>query len=113
MDKIRLNWTEVQFSENIENIFEVLITSWVEDIKDGNFSLIPGSLKEAKEVVYKASREWMAIAPYGRRTEWEVYCGAPRVAFALVRDDVMEELVDELFIGKDEVIEISMRMNWM
>ena len=113
MDKAKLNWTEVQFSENIENIFEVLITSWVEDIKDGNYELVPGTLQEAKEVIYKASKEWTAIAPYGRRTEWEVYHGAPRVAFALVRDDVMKELIDELFTGKDEVMEISIRMNWM
>lgn len=113
MDKPELNIHEQAFAENIDIVFEIMVHEWLEDLRDGNRKLIPGSTTEAKKEILRIGKEWLAILPYSKKTEYEMHRSEIKIPWILIRNDIIERYIDELFINIDEAIELGLMAGWI
>jgi len=113
MNRSEFNLHENRFILNIDLVFSIIIHEWLEDIKDGNNQLVPKTLDEAKEKILTLSKELIIIPPSYKTEEINIYFNELRIPWALIREDMIRLYISNLFIDKNEVIELGLMAGWI
>lgn len=108
------NLHEESYFEHVDLVFAISIHEWLNDFKEGNQVIIPKSITEAKEIIKQRSKTWFIYKSSNIEAlkEYVIQLETPHYNFNFIREEIVTEHINDLFIDKVEVIDLAVKMKW-